>query len=325
MYELIYRSLSKRTSREEEAELRAWRAAAPDHELQYQEWVRLCELAGETLRAPDPPPPPGAALLIRRAATGTSPTLQPRVRRFRPVELWGGSVTALTAAAIAWVLLVPAMRENSSGALLGEEYVTAAAQSETVILGDGTVVRLGPQSRLRLAGADRPREVYLDGTAYFVVKSRPEAPFKVRTDHGEAVVLGTRFELRTRRSDLRLLVFEGRVALEAEHGPVVVAAGQMSHISEGRAASPAEVDDLRTLVPWLQRFIVFQSTPLAEAVEELEREYGVTVHIRDRALATQTLTGWYADRQFGEIFGLICGVLQASCSFENGIATMERG
>jgi transmembrane sensor len=323
MYELICRSLKKRASEAEEAQLVAWRAAAPENERQYRELARLSGLVDEMVFAPSAPPPPPAAAMVQRAGGAHREGRTDRWRH-RAAWAWGGGAGLLAAAAIAWLLLMrgaPAVPSFESG----EEFVTGAGETETVLLADGTVVRLAPDSRLRLASDERPREVLLDGTAYFVVTRMPEAPFRVHSSAGQAVVLGTRFELRTRGSELRLVVVEGKVALDAESDPVVVEGGEMSRISDGEAAEPVKVDDVRSLVPWVQHFVVFQSTPLAEAARELEEAYGVRIEVRDTMLAAQTLTGRYEDQDFDELFGLICQVLQARCSLENGIATIDRG
>jgi transmembrane sensor len=324
MYELICRSLKKRASEAEEAQLRDWRAAAPENERQYQELARLGGLVDEVVFAPSSPAPPPAAAMVRRAAAGRRETTGPARWWTRPVWAWSGGVGILAAAVIAWLLLVPGGAvDRAVGS--GEEFVTDAGETETVLLADGTVVRLAPESRLRLAGEDRPREVFLDGTAYFAVVRDPQAPFRVHTDAGEAVVLGTRFELRTRGTEVRLVVVEGRVALAAESAPVVVEAGEMSRISEGKTAAPVRVENVRSMLSWLEHFVVFQSTPLAEAAQELEKEYGVSIEVRDSALAAQTLTGRYSEREFGELFGIICEVLQARCTLEDGIATIDGG
>jgi transmembrane sensor len=325
MYELISRSLENRASEAELSELRAWREAAPENEQEYQELSRLAAMARESVFAPPSPPIPAGSAIIERV-TRRSRQRDPAVGRWRRrISLWGSGVTMLAAAAVAWLVLMAPGQGNSSYRLGAGEFAAGTREAATAVLTDGTVVRLAPGSRLRVPGTKGSREVLLNGTAYFAVVPMPEVPFRVRAEGGEAVVLGTRFELRTKGDSLRLVVLEGKVALGADREPVIVRAGEVSQIAQGTATAPLKVDDVRPLVSWLRRFIVFQRTPLAEAAEDLEAEYGVRIEVRDSSLAAQTLTGVFADREFDEMLGIVCGVLQATCTLDNGIATIDRG
>jgi ferric-dicitrate binding protein FerR (iron transport regulator) len=328
MYEVIRRSLRNRASEAELSELRSWREADGSNESRYQELARLIELTDDTLSEAATPPVPSGSDLVRRAELRRRPGRErSRGRSWHRAAIWGwgaGGAT-LAAAAIAWVLLTRSTAVDPALDPGAGEFTTGPGESATVVLADGTVVRLAPDSRLRVPTVTPTREVFLDGTAYFAVVKMPEHPFRVRSQAGDAVVLGTRFELQVRGEDLRLVVVDGRVALGSEGKPVVVQGGEMSRVSNGTTLDPVEVGDARAMLPWLDRFIVFQSTPLSEAARDLERAYGVRIEVRDSTLAAQTLTGWYADREFDDMLGIVCGVLEASCTFENGIATIERG
>lgn len=324
MDELICRSFKGRTTREEDDRLLAWRGVSSTNEAYYQELARLLEAAEFVVLDEASPAPPPVAALIRRAERDASLAERWGSRWTRTGWAWGSGVAI--AAAITVVLLgivrpdAGARQEFSFGT---GEFVTGPTETATVVLGDGTVVRLAPESRLRIPGVSGAREVFLDGRAYFAVAKMEKYPFRVRTQAGEAVVLGTRFEIRADGEDLRLVVLEGRVALGAGGTEVVVGGGEMSVVSRGTTSAPARIEDVKPLVSWLERFIVFQSTPLSEVARELEREYGIPVEVTDSALARHTITGWYADRKFEEVLNIVCGVLQADCSIGDGVARIE--
>jgi transmembrane sensor len=119
------------------------------------------------------------------------------------------------------------------------------------------------------------------------------------------------------------VVLEGRVALGSGGKQVEVRAGEVSRISRGTTTAPVRVGNVEPLVPWLDRFIVFQATPLGEVARELEATYDVKVEVTDSALAQQTVTGWYADKTFPEVFSIVCEVLQAECSIRDGVARVS--
>lgn len=321
MDELICRFLKGRAAPEERVRLYRWREASPENAAYHAAMLHLLEFA-ESAEADDQvPDSPPAAVLIRRAERRWCRALGRSGWR-AGVGVWGGALAA-AAVLLLMFLEVSDLLPRHRFSLGAGEFVTGPEEKATVALADGTIVRLGPESRLRLSGARGTREVFLDGQAYFAVAKMPGYPFRVRTPAGDAQVLGTRFEIRTRGEDLRLVVLEGRVALGVGGQEVEVTAGEVTRISEGTTTAPVKVPDVQPLVAWIDHFLVFQSTPLREVAAELERAYGVRVEVTDSTLAAMTLTGWYADRTFDDVFAIVCGVMQASCVVEDGVARIE--
>ena len=324
MEELISRALKGQVSEAEAAKLRDWRSASEANESRYQEVAWLVGVAQDALlHAPAPQAPDALSLVSRASRRAWHFEARPALWARKGVR-WGAGLAVAAAAAIAWLVFSPIMRHDDSFQFGAGEFVTGPSETATVVLGDGTVVRLAPDSRIRIPGVEGSREIFLTGTAYFSVVEMPDYPFRVRTQAGEAVVLGTRFELRSENEDLRLVVLEGSVAFGAAGTPVVVKAGEMSRVSRGTTSAPVKVADVGSMVPWLRRFIVFQSTPLKDAVAELEREYDIDIEVRDSSLAEETLTGWHADRDFSDVLATVCEVLQASCTVQEGTATIDK-
>jgi transmembrane sensor len=322
--ELISRSLEGRINEAGSARLQAWREHSPGNEAHYREATRLVRRVAAALTLSDVPPPPPVRSLIARARRAR-PRWAPRseLGRISSGAMAAAGAGLAAAAVVALALWTgPASPEFSFGK---GEFVTGGAETATVVLGDATIVRLGPNSRLRIPGNQGSREVELEGQAFFAVAELPGYPFRVRTEAGEARVLGTRFELRTSDRDLRLVVLEGKVALASATEELEVEAGEISFITEGRTSSAIRVDDARTLVPWLERFLVFQATPLREVARELESQYGRRVEISDVVLEDLTVTGWYADKSFEEVVAIVCGVLRADCSISEGVTRISAG
>lgn len=196
------------------------------------------------------------------------------------------------------------------------EFATGAAQTVTVTLADGSFVRLAPNSHLRLPPGGEKRQVWLEGRAYFAVRSDSTHPFTVHTSVGEALVLGTRFELRVEGDDLRLAVVEGHVKLSAGDSTVAVDAGEVSQVKEGTAPSVIKVKDVAQLLDWPDGLLIFQSTPLREVGVALERHFDVSVDITDSTVAQRVVTGWFADESLDEVLTAVCRATRADCSLE---------
>jgi ferric-dicitrate binding protein FerR (iron transport regulator) len=323
MDELILRALHDSISEEEERELTAWRRASDENEAYYRELRALLEVARSTVDESSVPARPPLEALVPAARAGRAGVGAAEIdrRRRRGIGIAAGLAVA---AALAGVLVLGPRHAETPGFSLGAaEYATGPGQSRTVLLPDHSVVKLGPSTRLRTTDTHGVRDVFLDGRAYFAVAKMNGLPFQVRTASGRAVVHGTQFELATEKSGARLLVFEGQVALEAAtKKSVEVRAGEASRISDGSLAAPVRVGDPRKMAGWLGAFVVFQATPVPQVAQELAQVYGVRVEVTDSALAKQTVTGWYDGEPFGDVFEIVCGVLQARCVVENGVAKL---
>jgi transmembrane sensor len=201
---------------------------------------------------------------------------------------------------------------------------TGAAEMTTVQLGDGSVVRLAPASRLQVAQSDSAREVTLDGRAFFVVAKMPDKPFVVHTQVGNARVLGTRFELATTTKDLKLVVVEGRVALTHGAERVEVRGGEQSGVRDQQTLTPTPVANAGQLEQWVGKFLVFQSTPLRDAAREIERAYNTRVVISDSLLARQTLQVTFTDKPLPELIDDVCLLVHARCETRPNEVVMSR-
>src|SRR5437016_9786969 len=154
----IIRSLKRETTAEEDRQLVEWRAAAPEHEAQYQTAAKLWSLTvGALKREVNASAAPSGAQLLRRAPP--APLLAMRPGRRIPGLWWAAGLAALLLLAIGaaqWIRLSD--RRSSFGP---SEFVTGRSETSTVRLADGSVVRLAPESRLRIDSKEKDRDVWL--------------------------------------------------------------------------------------------------------------------------------------------------------------------
>jgi ferric-dicitrate binding protein FerR (iron transport regulator) len=156
--------------------------------------------------------------------------------------------------------------------------------------------------------------VSLDGTAFFAVASDSLNPFTIRTEAGEAEVLGTRFELRASSDSLRLVVVEGTVALRAAGERVAVSKGSMSSVASGSPPTQPRAADVWDLLDWSGGLLIFQSTPLTQVMAEVSEQFGVQINVRDSILAERSVTAWFDDEPLDEVVATVCQVIGASCT-----------
>ena len=317
MDELIDRARRGEASAAEVAELTAWRGASAENEQQYRQTVRLLEAARSLGHITTTIAPPAAPEIIARAASR---------RRFSGASVvtrWGPWAIAAAAAIVAAISLRARTPVDEIPGWGATEVVTGATELATVQLGEGSVVRLAPSSRLRVL-AGRERTVHLDGRAFFAIERMPQHPLRVHTAAGDARVLGTRFELAANANQLELRVVEGTVALSTQRDQVEVAAGEQSAVQNGTVARPTPVATSAPVATWVGTFLAFQATPLGEAAREIERVYHTPVTIVDTALARETITATFTDRPVQEVVNVVCAVLNARCDVRDGRVRIDR-
>ncbi|MGH7551501.1 MAG: FecR family protein [Longimicrobiales bacterium] len=311
MDEIIERSLRGQASESEVARLHAWRKASPANEQQYLRAERLI-VATRGLRPSVVVAPP------RPSAAGILSTVSARASR--RAGRWVPWIVAAAAVLVAALDLREPAQPTGWDPLTVD---TGANELATVKLGDGTVVRLAPSSRLQVEGGST-REVTLEGRAFFAVTKVPGQTFRVRTRTATANVLGTRFELATDGAGVRLMVLEGRVALDAPENSVEVGAGEESGVRAGAATPPTRLVESAGAPAWLGKFIVFQATPLRDAAREIERLYDVRMVVADATLADATITATFTDRPVDDVVSVVCAVLNVHCVAGDGVVSVTR-
>jgi ferric-dicitrate binding protein FerR (iron transport regulator) len=314
--EMIQRSLRGQLTEDESNWLAEWRRESLSNEQRYRQSVRLLEAMRKDV-APARSIPGVQAILSRERAPAIA------TRRSR-TGAW------LTAAGILVTVALSgyALRQRATLAPRdlpladGVGYSTGPSEMATVQLSDGSVVRLAPNSKLQFVQHPSTREATLEGRAFFAVAKIPGRAFHVHTRFGEATVLGTKFELATESSELRLLVVSGRVGLAGTANQLEVHAGESSGVRDGTVAEPTRVPDPAKMSDWVGKFLAFQSTPMREVAREIQETYGIRVVIEDSVIANRTVIGTFTDRDARDVIDMVCSVVNAQCINRPGEVVM---
>lgn len=255
----------------------AWLAADPANAADWAEIQHTFELLRRTTPALGDRWSPAADSRAARAGSG-------RRRRV------AGAIALALAACLAAVALPGVLVRLSADA------VTGTAETSRMLLADGSIVRLAPDSALavEIAGGER-RVRLLRGTAFFEVHPDPDRPFRVATESLEATVLGTAFEVATADRSTRVAVQEGSVRVD---GPALLppvterlGAGDTLRVSTGgvvRGRLPAD-----QVAAWRDGLLLANDRSVAEVVDDLRPYFDGLLVLRGDRLAAQPLTGVY--------------------------------
>lgn len=155
------------------------------------------------------------------------------------------------------------------------EQVAREAEHVVVYLPDSTQVTLNASTRVnyRPRRWESNRAVTLDGEAFFRV--RKGSQFIVKTTMGEVAVLGTMFNVRLRGDRLEVTCYEGKVSVTIQDSQATLTPGMKLVKREGQPLE--QILASGTGPSWVMRESTFESLPLKEVLEELERQYGIRV------------------------------------------------
>lgn len=322
---LIIKVLLGEASEQEARTVQEWRNASAENQKLYEDFAKIWHVSpqAEPENIPNPEQEWNSLAQALNLSTGKArvvslPKAEPRSSRwFQQTQYW------LAAAAVLVVILGALWFNRLDNNLV--EVATAIGETKRVELPDGSIVRLNAVSKIsfvpELAGAERI--VHLDGEAFFDVQreaSAPEAgkqagseggrPFIVVTENARVHVLGTEFNVWARQAETRVIVQEGRVALQtsrpSEPQRLILTANQMGTcVQDTLSHQPMIVDAVQRL-GWLQGRIVFSKAPLREVVAELQRLYNVHIELAQPGLETETLTAAFEQKSVEQVLESIC-------------------
>jgi ferric-dicitrate binding protein FerR (iron transport regulator) len=324
MDELILKSLRGEATDIEVRHLDHWRAESSENDREYRAFINLWNGTWEP-NAPTISPAPALDGIVREgdARRALRQTRATRRAVLRSPWVAYGLTTAAMAALIFMILPLDKEQDSSTHGLFPVESSSSPGDITTLGLSDGSVVRTMPGTRLEFPATVDRREVMLEGRAFFAVAA-DLIPFVVRTRIGEVTVHGTRFEVITKRDELRLVVVEGRVGLKGESGVVEVGPGQVAHLQSGSSPRVVDYSDVWSTLGWADGLLIYEATPLSLVAEELSRHFGRKVTILDEAFDQIRITAWFEDESIEEVVSAVCLVAGARCEVSEAEVTIGR-
>lgn len=299
------------------------RPLAPDAAASWAQLQRRLEVPGHSGG------PPGDRLVAERKPLVRRAPLAALIPQ-RPVPWWRRpSIAAAVIVAVASGAIVGFRQTRGAPPAQpvaeSRTYATSNRERAELRLTDGTLVRIAPASRLRVAadfGTDR-RDVYLEGEAYFEVVHDEQRPFTVFAGNASAQDLGTEFVVRSYADDksVQVVVREGEVAMSGVGRLVPGDLGRLT--ADGRTTHERGVP-VDAYLAWLDGRLVFRDTPLAEVLRTLDRWHDVDVRLADSALATMPFTGELSDASFPMSIELVSRALGLRVRRAGEVTVLER-
>lgn len=154
-------------------------------------------------------------------------------------------------------------------------FETTIAQTKSFQLPDQSEVTLNAASKITF-NKDKwqdSRDLTLEGEAYFQVQKGQT--FSVKTNDGTVKVLGTHFNVKQRNNYYEVLCYEGLVSVTYKNNTVKLPPGKTFRVINKKIESVE--DNADPLPSWMKQESTFDRIPLRQVIDELERQYNITV------------------------------------------------
>ncbi len=190
---------------------------------------------------------------------------------------------------------------------------TASGEKMTFTLADSSVIKLNSASKLSLHPTN-PREVFLEGEAFFEVARDSLHPFQIHTGDLVTTVLGTSFNVNASiATGITVSVLTGRVEVrqaQARSAPAMcLLPGEQARYSRADTRLSKEDYAYADVFSWKDGRLYFDNAPFAEVVLALERWYGVAFEIQ-RTDIENGFSGSYTNQSLESVLNGVSFVLQ---------------
>ncbi|MGF7151616.1 transmembrane sensor [Sphingomonas zeicaulis] len=196
-----------------------------------------------------------------------------------------GLAGAALLAVAAGLLLVP-------GRTGRDAIETQVGERRDITLADGSQVQLNADTQIFVALTADERRVRLErGEAIFSVTHDSRRPFRVAAGDVVVTATGTRFDVRRLRGATVVTLIDGRVQVRHGNGAAVrLSPGEQWRSLPSASPVVRQVDTGRATA-WLNGRVVFDATPLDEALAQINRYAAKPLRLADRSFAGQPVSG----------------------------------
>lgn len=177
-------------------------------------------------------------------------------------------------------------------ASLNETFSTEYAQRTEIVLPDASEVLLNAESELSYSERkwDSERTLSLEGEAFFKVAKGKK--FTVTTDLGTVSVLGTQFNVESRKGFFEVTCYEGLVSVNYQGKEEKLPAGTSFLVVNNNVVLTEA--PLSSEPSWVNNESSFKSIPLSYVLNEFQRQFNVKVETKNVDL-TQLFTGTFSN------------------------------
>ncbi len=184
-----------------------------------------------------------------------------------------------------------------------------------VELSDGSIVYLNANSKLYYPETfeGETRTIEFEGDGFFEIAKNPAKPFIIKAKEAEIKVLGTSFNVNTKKGENRVevLVETGKVKLTNVRFKKykILEPGYLGKVNNSDVTKEKNSD--KNYLSWKTRVLNFENVPFDEVIEALNRAYNVKIDYDRTAISNDELVApSLSDKSLDTVLQIICETKQ---------------
>jgi transmembrane sensor len=222
-------------------------------------------------------------------------------------------ILPLAFGALFWVYHISHKASPVNGQVYNEIFAAFGTRS-VIRLADSTMVWLNSGSSLRYPDKfqNKNREVYLNGEAYFEVKSDASRQFIVNTSAFKVKATGTKFNVLDYGSEsvAEVTLVSGKVsvngATDTDHALIsLLNPGQHLDFDRETSAKGITHGDTYKYIAWKDGKLIFRNEPLSRVLERISLIFNVDIELLGSDLQDYRYHATFQDESFEEILKLL--------------------
>lgn len=187
----------------------------------------------------------------------------------------------------------------------------------SVVLPDSTVVWMNSDSKISypVNFAHARRDVSMSGEIYFEVKKDSLCPMYVTTNKNLTVeVLGTSFSIKSYNNDSesKTTLFNGSIVLHYKDSKTlddikvnIKPSEMITCIDSNIKPILSRPKDITRVIAWKDGKLLFDNTPMSEAIKMLERWYGATFVVKNQDIYKYKLTSTFHSESITQVLDMM--------------------
>ena len=188
--------------------------------------------------------------------------------------------------------------------VMGKERIrTGFAEHSSLTLPDGTGIILNAATKISW---DRnrfgeKRILKLNGEALFDVTKG--GSFVIETKTGTVEVLGTQFNVFSRKDEFRVSCLRGKVKVRSNEEQQILLPGEEAELTPAGLVKQIK-SNVESAISWTDGVFYFEDKPLVSIFDELERQFNAS--IRYEGKRTRLITVEFSNKSLQEALDVIC-------------------
>ncbi|MEW6435559.1 MAG: FecR domain-containing protein [Pseudomonadota bacterium] len=278
--------------------LKRWYDQSAAHAAAFDKAERLWERLG-----------PAAALHVRDSTPSVERSIAVLNRLPRRAVL--GGALAASAAALGYGIISPPLDLWPSIKELRADYRTATGERKQIALNDFLIDMSAATSIAVRSTQSNPHHFELiAGEAAISLRRDFTGSFALSAGSGQTIARRASFDVRYIGANVCVTCLDGELRVEQQGAAANLEAGQQLLYSLDAMSSVRTVDPA-TVTSWRDGFLVFHATPLAEAIEQVNRYRRGKIVLMNEALGERLFSARFRIENIDEIVDQIRQVFDA--------------